>query len=91
MNLHMLEIYTVTSWVITEYECTDLWSLMFWVVRPRSNLHQDKDTKWVEHVGGFHLPIYLMLIYEMFYYECHDNVLVWISNRHESGFFVIDD
>jgi len=41
--------------VITEYECTDLWPLMFLVVRPGSDLCQDKDILRVEQVGNFHL------------------------------------
>jgi hypothetical protein len=34
---------------------------------------------------------YIMLIYEMFYYEWHDIILVWIPSRQGIAYFVIDD
>jgi hypothetical protein len=43
--------------MIIEYKCTNLWPLMFYVVRLGSDLRQDKDTPRVEQVGGFHLFI----------------------------------
>jgi hypothetical protein len=61
-----------TSCVITEYECTDLWSLVQLGLDP----HQDKDNPTGGTSRWFSPSSFLMLIYEMFYYECHNIALV---------------
>ena len=76
MNLCMLETCMVKSCAIIEDKFTDLWSSMFWVVRLGSDLRQDKVTPLVEQVRGFSPSFFIMLIYEMFYYGCHNIALV---------------
>ena len=66
MNLCMLETCMTTSCVITEYECTDLWSLVQRIKPSSGQGHPTGGTgRW------FSPSSFLMLIY-----ECHNIALV---------------